>query len=92
MNSINSFASRRVRERSCWMGQEHSVRDGFAVVIPAGTRHNVLNTSSSRELKLYGVYSPPEHKEGTVHVTKKEADADHDHHFDGRTSLAGKSS
>jgi len=73
-------------------GQEHSVRDGFAVVIPAGTRHNVLNTSSSSALKLYSVYSPPEHKDGTVHVTKKEADADPDHHFDGRSSLDGKSS
>jgi len=68
-------------------GQKHSVVDGFAAVIPAGTRHNVINTSSSEDLKLYSLYSPPEHKVGTVHWTKKDADADDHHHFDGTTSL-----
>ncbi len=67
-------------------GEKHPVSDGFAVVIPAGTRHNVLNTGTTAELKLYSLYSPPEHKVGTIHKTKREADADHDHHFDGRTS------
>ncbi|TKB86271.1 MAG: cupin domain-containing protein [Nitrospira sp.] len=71
-------------------GQDHAVRDGFAVVIPAGTRHNVINTSKSADLKLYSLYSPPEHKVGTVHRTKQEADADADHHFDGRTSIDSK--
>jgi mannose-6-phosphate isomerase-like protein (cupin superfamily) len=71
-------------------GHEHSVRDGSAVVIPAGIRHNVLNTSVSQDLKLYSIYSPPEHKVGTIHRTKKEADTDADHHFDGRTSLDGQ--
>lgn len=71
-------------------GQDHAVRDGFAVVIPAGTRHNVINTSNSADLKLYSLYSPPEHKIGTVHRTKQEAEADADHHFDGRTSLDSK--
>lgn len=71
-------------------GQDHAVRDGFAVVIPAGTRHNVINTSKNADLKLYSLYSPPEHKVGTVHRTKKEADADADHHFDGRTSMDDK--
>ena len=71
-------------------GQDHAVRDGFAVVIPAGTRHNVINTSESADLKLYSLYSPPEHKVGTVHRTKQEADADADHHFDGRTSIDSK--
>ena len=71
-------------------GQDHAVRDGFAVVIPAGTRHNVINTSTSADLKLYSLYSPPEHKVGTVHRTKQEADADADHHFDGRTSIDSK--
>jgi mannose-6-phosphate isomerase-like protein (cupin superfamily) len=68
-------------------GESRRVVDGFAVVIPAGTRHNVVNSSSGKELKLYSIYSPPEHKHGTLHKTKKEADADPDHHFDGRTSL-----
>lgn len=71
-------------------GQDHAVRDGFAVVIPAGTRHNVINTSKNADLRLYSLYSPPEHKVGTVHRTKKEADADADHHFDGRTSMDSK--
>ena len=71
-------------------GQDHAVRDGFAVVIPSGIRHNVINTSESADLKLYSLYSPPEHKVGTVHRTKQEADADADHHFDGRTSIDSK--
>jgi mannose-6-phosphate isomerase-like protein (cupin superfamily) len=67
-------------------GETHRVGDGFAVVIPAGTRHNVLNSGKTTQLKLYSLYSPPEHKDGTVHKTKREADADQHHHFDGRTS------
>lgn len=69
-------------------GQSHAVGDGFAVVIPAGTRHNVINSSKLEDLKLYSLYSPPEHKVGTVHKTKQEADSDDHHHFDGRTSVA----
>ena len=69
-------------------GQKHAVSDGFAAVIPAGTKHNVINTSSSHGLKLYSLYSPPEHKVGTVHKTKKDADTDEHHHFDGTTSVA----
>lgn len=68
-------------------GARHQVEDGVAVVIPAGTRHNVINTSGKGALKLYSIYSPPEHKDGTLHRTKQDADRDADHHFDGRTSL-----
>ena len=68
-------------------GEKHAVSDGFAVVIPAGTRHNVVNSGKTAALKLYSLYSPPEHKDGIIHKTKQEADADHDHHFDGRTSM-----
>lgn len=68
-------------------GEKHAVSDGVAVVIPAGTTHNVLNSGKKGPLKLYSLYSPPEHKDGIVHKTKQEADADHDHHFDGRTAL-----
>ena len=53
--------------------EEHVVKDGDAVVVPAGTRHNVLNTSSTSEVRLYTVYSPPNHPDGTVHRTKAEA-------------------
>ena len=67
-------------------GEKHPVSDGFAVVAPAGTRHNVINSGKTTELKLYSLYSPSEHKDGIVHKTKREADTDHDHHFDGRTS------
>ncbi len=61
-------------------GKTHSVSDGFAVVIPAGTRHNVVNRSKTANLKLYSLYSPPEHKDGIIHRTKKEAVADEHHH------------
>ena len=53
----------------------HTVRDGDAVVVPAGTFHNVINTSKTAPLKLYTVYSPPNHPAGTVHKTKAEAEA-----------------
>lgn len=54
---------------------ERSVRDGDAVVVPAGTYHNLVNTSKSADLKLYTIYSPPNHADGTVHKTKAEAEA-----------------
>ena len=61
-------------------GEEHKIQDDWAVVIPAGTRHNVINTSSGQDLKLYTIYSPPEHPAGTVHKTKSEAmAAEHAH-------------
>ena len=57
-------------------GDEYKVRDNYAIVIPAGTKHNVINISLEKKLKLYTIYSPPEHKEGTIHKTKEEAEAD----------------
>lgn len=65
-------------------GVESVIEAEYAVVIPAGTKHNVINTGGA-PLKLYTVYSPPEHKDGTIHKTKKEADA-HEEHFDGKTT------
>jgi mannose-6-phosphate isomerase-like protein (cupin superfamily) len=65
-------------------GVEHRVADGSAVVIPAGTKHNVVN-SGTEELKLYTIYSPPEHRDGTIHRTKNDA-LSHEEHFDGKTS------
>jgi mannose-6-phosphate isomerase-like protein (cupin superfamily) len=55
-------------------GREHPLEDGSAVVIPAGTAHNVVNVSRSEPLKLYSIYTPPEHAVGTVHKDKAEAD------------------
>ena len=67
-------------------GVEHDISDGFCVVVPAGTNHNIVNTSSTDKMKIYTVYSPPNHKEGTVHHTKKDAEADEEEHFDGVTT------
>lgn len=59
--------------------EKHDVEDDWAMIIPAGTWHNVVNTGDE-DLKLYSLYSPPEHPDGTVHATKAEADAaEHDH-------------
>lgn len=60
-------------------GTEHEIGDGSAVVVPAGAEHNVINTSETEALKLYTIYSPAEHKDGTVHATRAEAMAGHDH-------------
>ena len=66
-------------------GTEHVIGDGYAVVVPAGTEHNIINTSTTLEMKLYTVYSPPNHQDGVVRKTKADAEAD-DEHFDGKTS------
>ena len=55
--------------------EEHVVNSGDAVIVPAGTFHNVINNSSKEPLKLYTIYSPPNHPDGTVHKTKAEAEA-----------------
>jgi mannose-6-phosphate isomerase-like protein (cupin superfamily) len=61
-------------------GEEHEVGDDWAVVVPAGANHNVINTSKEKELKLYTIYSPPEHEDGTIHKTREEAMAAEHHH------------
>ena len=67
-------------------GVEHEISDGFVVVVPAGANHNIINTSSDKLLKLYTLYSSPNHKDGTVHATKQDAEADESEHFDGKTT------
>ncbi len=67
-------------------GVEHEIMDGSAVVVPAGTRHNIINTSDADYMKLYTVYSPPEHRDGVVHETKEVAMEDKTDEFDGKTS------
>ena len=54
--------------------EEHKVHDGDAVIVPAGTYHNVINNSKTKTLKLYTLYSPPNHPDGTIHKTKEEAE------------------
>jgi len=68
-------------------GVEHSVGYGFVIVIPAGTKHNIMNTSKDKPMKLYTLYAPPNHKDGTIHKTKADAEADEaTDHFDGKTT------
>ncbi len=62
-------------------GEETSIKDGDAIVVPAGVQHNFINTSQTEPLKLYTLYSPPHHKDGTVHKTKAEAEADTEDHI-----------
>jgi mannose-6-phosphate isomerase-like protein (cupin superfamily) len=67
-------------------GVANRVEDDFAVIVPAGARHNVLNTGGE-PLRLYTIYGPPEHKDKVVHKTKEQAQADHDSdHWDGGTT------
>jgi mannose-6-phosphate isomerase-like protein (cupin superfamily) len=66
-------------------GVEHAIGPNFAVVIPAGTKHNIVNSPAS-EMKLYTVYSPPEHRDAIIHTTKADAQADMTDHFDGKTT------
>src|SRR3989338_6776490 len=66
-------------------GNEYAVTDGFAVVVPAGASHNVINTSGSEDLKLYTIYSPAHHKDAIIRSTKEEAEANAAE-FDGITT------
>ena len=66
-------------------GNEYTVGDGDAVVVPMGAEHNVINTSATNPLKLYTIYSPAHHKDGVVRVTKEEATKDGPE-FDGVTT------
>jgi len=65
-------------------GVPTAIRAGFAVLVPAGTKHNISNTGSV-PLKLYTLYAPPNHRDGVVHATRAEAEADNEH-FDGKTT------
>jgi mannose-6-phosphate isomerase-like protein (cupin superfamily) len=65
-------------------GVRTAIRAGFAVLVPAGTNHNIINTGTV-PMKLYTVYSPPNHRDGVVHHTRAEAEADNEH-FDGKTT------
>jgi mannose-6-phosphate isomerase-like protein (cupin superfamily) len=66
-------------------GVERDLTDGSVIVIPAGVKHNIRNTSRDEALKLYTLYAPSHHKDATVHATKADAMAD-DEHFDGATT------
>lgn len=65
--------------------QSHDLHDGSVVIVPAGVKHNIINTGS-QEMKLYTLYMPPHHRDGVVHATKAEAEADTTDEFDGKTT------
>ncbi len=62
-------------------GEEQVISDGFAIVIPAGVEHNIINTSQDSKLKLYTIYSPAHHKDKTIHKTKQDAEGDQNDHI-----------
>lgn len=64
---------------------EYLLKDGTAVIVPQGSMHNIINTSHTEHLKFYTIYSPPHHKDGTMHTLKADEQGD-DEHFDGVTS------
>lgn len=66
-------------------GNEQTVKDGDAVIVPAGAEHNIINLSATTALKMYTIYSPAHHRDGVIHATKEEAVKD-DEEFDGQTS------
>jgi mannose-6-phosphate isomerase-like protein (cupin superfamily) len=65
-------------------GKRSKIKSDDAIIVPAGARHNVVNTGD-KPLRLYTLYAPPEHRDGTVHVTKADAEAAEEH-FDGKTT------
>ncbi len=65
-------------------GMDHVLVDGSVVIVPAGARHNIINTGAEA-MKLYTLYAPPNHKDGTIHKTKAEGEAAEEH-FDGKVS------
>lgn len=66
-------------------GHEYALKNGSAIIIPAGAQHNIINTSATDPLKMYTIYSPAHHKDGIVRHTKEEAEADSPE-FDGTTT------
>jgi mannose-6-phosphate isomerase-like protein (cupin superfamily) len=66
-------------------GVSHEISDGFAILVPAGAKHNIINTGDA-PMKLYTLYAPPNHLDGRVHKTKADAEADEGEHFDGGTT------
>ncbi|PIT92829.1 MAG: cupin domain-containing protein [Candidatus Harrisonbacteria bacterium CG10_big_fil_rev_8_21_14_0_10_42_17] len=63
----------------------HDIADGSVIIVPAGTKHNIINTGSDL-MKLYTLYMPPHHRDGVIHKTKAEGEADHTDEFDGKTT------
>ena len=75
------FRIEKGRGKVIMNSEESVISDGIAIVVPAGTQHNLINTSETEELKLYTIYSPPNHPDGKIHKTKEEAMADEEDHL-----------
>jgi len=69
-------------------GSEYQVTEGDVILVPAGAKHNVINSSKSAPLKMYSIYGPPNHRDGTIRATKEDAEKNAEH-FDGKTTEAG---
>ncbi len=72
--------------RAILNGVSYDLEDGSSIIVPAHTEHNIINTSASKPMKLYTLYSPPHHRDGVAHKTKEEAEADKTDIFDGKTT------
>ncbi len=70
-------------------GNEYLLREGDGLLVPAGAKHNVINTDGKEDLQFYTLYAPPQHKDGIVRATKEEAEKKEEH-FDGKTTEAPK--
>lgn len=66
-------------------GTEYVVKNGDVIIVPAGARHNIINTDSKTELKMYTIYAPPNHKHDTIRATKEDAEKNEEE-FDGKTT------
>ena len=87
--NIDQFFRFESGEGKCIIdGNEYKLEDGMCIVVPAGAEHNIINTSATESLKLYTIYSPPEHRDGVIHQTKEDAMSDEEDVFEGETSMA----
>lgn len=66
-------------------GHEYKLGDGSVIIVPAGAKHNIINTSDTESLKMYTIYSPAHHRDGTIHATKQQAESSEEE-FDGETT------
>lgn len=86
IHQLDQFLRIEAGQGECLLdGVKKEISDGTAIVVPAGVRHNIINTGSV-PMKLYTIYSPPNHRDGVIHHTKEEAAVDEEEHFDGKTT------
>lgn len=85
-NDVDQFFRIEKGEGKCIVdGHEYKLHEGDVLLVPAGAKHNVINTGARQDLKLYSLYGPPQHKDGIIRATKKEAEKNEEK-FDGKTT------